>query len=98
MVFALGIEYFLSTSPNRPFGHTQQGHFTGWVGLGMILLACGYPLKRWLHPQSGLVQDLVPNSSRPRGCRATSHLCPFRGPLARLGPSARAHHDELGRS
>ena len=50
VVTTLGAEFFLSTSPNRPFGHTQQGHLVGWVGFGMILLACGYPIKRWLYP------------------------------------------------
>lgn len=50
VVIALGVELFLSTNPDRPFGHTQHGHLVGWVGLGMILLVCGYPFKRWLHP------------------------------------------------
>ena len=50
VVTAVGVEVFLSANPDRPFGHTQQGHLVGWVGFGMILLVCGYPLKRWLHP------------------------------------------------
>ena len=50
VITALGIEFFLSATPKQSFGHTQQGHLVGWVGFGMILLACGYPLKRWLYP------------------------------------------------
>lgn len=47
---AIGLEVFLSTSSHQPFGHTQTGHIVGWIGFGMILLACGYPLKRRLYP------------------------------------------------
>ena len=43
-------ESFLSTNPNRPFGHTQMAHLVGWIGLGFIGLAFVYPLKRWWHP------------------------------------------------
>lgn len=50
IMVAIGLEILLSTNSNRAFGHTQQGHMVGWIGFGMILLACGYPLHRWLHP------------------------------------------------
>ncbi len=50
IIVAIGLEVLLSANSHRAFGHTQKGHIVGWIGFGMILLACGYPLKRWLHP------------------------------------------------
>lgn len=50
VMVSIGLEILLSVKSNRAFGHTQTGHIVGWIGFGMILLACGYPLKRWLHP------------------------------------------------
>ncbi len=40
----------MSTTPSRPFGHTQMAHLVGWLGLGFIGLTFVYPLKRWWHP------------------------------------------------
>ncbi|MDE3119467.1 MAG: hypothetical protein KGL03_10690 [Nitrospirota bacterium] len=31
---ALTAEWWLSRSPDRPFGHTQTGHVLGWGGWG----------------------------------------------------------------
>ncbi|MDH5586423.1 MAG: hypothetical protein OEZ57_05740 [Nitrospirota bacterium] len=44
------LEYVLTTTPIRPFGHTQPAHLVGWIGLGIISLTFVYPLKRWWHP------------------------------------------------
>lgn len=44
------IERFLTTTPHRPFGHTQWAHLVGWAGLGVIGLTFVYPYKRWRHP------------------------------------------------
>jgi hypothetical protein len=50
IIIAFLLEYFLSRTPSRPFGHTQMAHLVGWVGLGFIGLTFVYPLKRWWHP------------------------------------------------
>lgn len=50
VMVAIGLEVLLSVNSTKAFGHTQKGHIVGWIGFGMILLACGYPVKRWLHP------------------------------------------------
>lgn len=47
---ALVLEYVLTATPSRPFGHTQTAHLVGWMGLGIIGLTFVYPLKRWWHP------------------------------------------------
>ena len=47
---AFVLEYALTATPSRPFGHTQTAHVVGWIGLGIIGLTFGYPLKRWWHP------------------------------------------------
>jgi hypothetical protein len=47
---AFFLEYFLSATPSRPFGHTQLAHVVGWIGLGFIGMTFVYPLKRWRHP------------------------------------------------
>jgi hypothetical protein len=44
------LEYYLTTNPDRPFGHTQGAHYVGWLGLGVIALTFVYPFKRWRHP------------------------------------------------
>ncbi len=44
------LEYFLSTTPSRPFGHTQMAHLVGWIGMGFIGLTFVYPLKWWWRP------------------------------------------------
>ncbi|MGZ8136645.1 MAG: hypothetical protein ACXW1W_06380 [Methylococcaceae bacterium] len=40
------IEMLLSLKFGWPFGHTQTGHIVGWLGLAVILLAFGYPLRK----------------------------------------------------
>ena len=50
VMVAIGLESLLSINSHRAFGHTQKGHIVGWISFGMILLACGYPFKRWLYP------------------------------------------------
>jgi len=50
IISAFLLELFLSTTPSRPFGHTQMSHLVGWMGLGFIGLTFAYPLKRWRHP------------------------------------------------
>lgn len=50
IISAFLLEFFLSTTPSRPFGHTQMAHHVGWIGLGFIGLTFVYPLKRWWHP------------------------------------------------
>lgn len=50
IIGAFLLEFFLSTTPSRPFGHTQIAHLVGWIGLGFIGLTFVYPLKRWWHP------------------------------------------------
>ena len=46
IVGALTAEWWLSRSPDRPFGHTQAGHVLGWVGLLLILLVLAYPFRK----------------------------------------------------
>ena len=43
---AFGIEWNLSLTSGRPFGHTQSGHVVGWVGFACIVLTCVYPIKK----------------------------------------------------
>ena len=43
---ALAAEWWLSRSPDRPFGHTQTGHVLGWAGLSLILLVLAYPFRK----------------------------------------------------
>ena len=50
IISAFLLEYFLSTTPGRPFGHTQMAHLVGWIGMGFIGLTFVYPLKRWWRP------------------------------------------------
>jgi cytochrome b561 len=47
---ALAVELLLTSQPERPFGHTQESHVLGWMGLAMIGLSVVYPIKRRLHP------------------------------------------------
>ena len=42
------LEFILTVKPDRPFGHTRMGRWTGWVALAFFLLAFGYSIrKRW---------------------------------------------------
>ena len=50
IISAFLLEYSLSTTSGRPFGHTHMAHLVGWIGLGIIGLTFMYPLKRWWHP------------------------------------------------
>ena len=50
ILVGVGIEALLSVNSSKAFGHSQFGHVVGWLGFGMIVLTCGYPLKRWLYP------------------------------------------------
>lgn len=47
---ALIAEWWLSRSPDRPFGHTQTGHVLGWGGLGLTLLVLAYPFRKRHQP------------------------------------------------
>ncbi|MBM4133729.1 MAG: hypothetical protein FJ245_08180 [Nitrospira sp.] len=72
IVGALTAEWWLSQSPDRPFGHTQAGHVLGWAGLLLMLLVLAYPFRkrhtpgqRWskslfqVHIVGGLVGHLL---------------------------------------
>lgn len=69
---ALLFEAALSLRTVSAFGHTRQGHATGWIGLAVILLVFVYPVrkriernrpwpKRWfqVHMLAGVVGPLV---------------------------------------
>ncbi|MDP1948416.1 MAG: hypothetical protein Q8L77_13050 [Nitrospirota bacterium] len=43
---ALLFEMFLSLESVLSFGHTRQGHVTGWIGLAVILLVFLYPIRK----------------------------------------------------
>ena len=43
---ALLFEAFLSSETILSFGHTRQGHVTGWIGLAVISLVFVYPIRR----------------------------------------------------
>jgi len=47
---ALAIEWWLSPSPGRPFGHTQRGHALGWVGFLLMLVVLAYPFRKRRRP------------------------------------------------
>lgn len=49
-VAAFLLEYVLSQWSDRPFGHTQEGHLLGWLGLIMILVVFAYPAQKRLRP------------------------------------------------
>jgi hypothetical protein len=51
------VEAFLSIGKPSPFAHTQQGHVMGWLGLGTILLAFVYPIKKRLTPNRRWPRD-----------------------------------------
>jgi len=46
VVGAVLFEAFLSMERVLPFGHTRQGHVTGWVGLAVILFVFVYPIRK----------------------------------------------------
>lgn len=50
IVSAWAVEFFLTSTSERPFGHTQIAHLVGWIGLILIALVFVYPVKRRLHP------------------------------------------------
>ena len=43
---ALLLEAFLSLETVLSFGHTRQGHLTGWIGLILILFVFVYPIRK----------------------------------------------------
>jgi hypothetical protein len=43
---ALLFEAILSLETVLSFGHTRQGHVTGWIGLAVILLVFVYPIRK----------------------------------------------------
>jgi hypothetical protein len=43
---ALLFEAILSLETVLSFGHTRQGHVTGWIGLAVILLVLVYPIRK----------------------------------------------------
>jgi len=60
IVVAFLVEFLLSVTSDRHFGHTQRGHVVGWIGLAVIMLVFVYSLKKryglklgtprgWLH-------------------------------------------------
>ncbi len=48
---AFALEQLLTARPDRPFGHTQGGHLTGWVGLGVVLLVFVYSFRKRSAPE-----------------------------------------------
>jgi len=46
VALAFLLERLFTIRPDRPFGHTQSGHLTGWLGLLIILLVFIYPIKK----------------------------------------------------
>lgn len=40
------IEALLSRQAGWPFGHTHQGHVTGWIGFAVTLAVFGYSIKK----------------------------------------------------
>lgn len=49
----LSIEVLLSLLTGWPFGHTQSGHLAGWLGLGVLLTAFVYSIKKRQPPKRG---------------------------------------------
>ena len=47
------VELLLSFQAGEAFGHTQQGHLVGWLGLFIILLVFIYPMKKRFSPKPG---------------------------------------------
>lgn len=50
---AFVIEVLLTPRPERPFGHTQPGHITGWLGLGVVLFVFVYSFRKRYGPKPG---------------------------------------------
>lgn len=68
---ALLFEAFLSLETVLDFGHTQQGHITGWIGLAVILLVFVYPVRK----------RVGRNRTWPRGWFQVHMLAGVVGPL-----------------
>jgi hypothetical protein len=68
---ALLFEAFLSLETVLDFGHTQQGHIAGWIGLAVILLVFVYPVRK----------RVGRNRTWPRGWFQVHMLAGVVGPL-----------------
>lgn len=64
-------ESLLSIETTLAFGHTRQGHITGWIGLAVILLVFVYPVRR----------RLAKNRTWPRGWFQIHMVAGVVGPL-----------------
>lgn len=64
-------ESLLSIETTLAFGHTRQGHITGWIGLAVILLVFVYPVRR----------RLAKNRTWPRGWFQVHMVAGVVGPL-----------------
>lgn len=64
-------ESLLSIETTLAFGHTRQGHITGWIGLAVILLVFVYPVRR----------RLAKNRTWPRGWFQVHMVAGVAGPL-----------------
>jgi hypothetical protein len=53
IVAGYAAEWWLSVRPDRPFGHTPLGHWTGWAGFGITLLVFGYSIRKRHGPKPG---------------------------------------------
>ena len=69
---AFAIELLLTERPERPFGHSESGHLTGWLGLAVIGLVFVYSYKKrkrrkpgwprgwfWVHILAGIAGPLI---------------------------------------
>lgn len=68
---ALLFEAFLSLETVLDFGHTQQGHITGWIGLAVIFSVFVYPVRK----------RVGRNRTWPRGWFQVHMLAGVVGPL-----------------
>lgn len=46
IIVGLMLEVLLSIRSATQFGHTQQGHILGWIGLAVMLSVFGYSIKK----------------------------------------------------
>ncbi|CAL1239906.1 hypothetical protein [Candidatus Methylocalor cossyra] len=76
------LEALLGLSRGWPFGHTQAGHLVGWVGLVMILLTFGYPVRKRRGPKAAW----------PKGWFLVHQLAGIFGPLLILVHSGAHFH------
>ena len=74
IILGLMLEVLLSIRSATQFGHTQQGHILGWIGLAVMLSVFGYSIKKrqsqaqktawpkgwfWLHQGAGVLAPIL---------------------------------------